>query len=290
MDDLDDDVTDVFGAPLTPIQRETSERTAVAFTPTGFEEPCKGCKGRGRFISYSGRDCGQCYKCKGKGKLTFKSSPEARAQGRQRVEAKKVAAAKTVADQVAAWAEANPDAYAWLISRCATFDFARSLLDALIKYGHLTTGQMASVAKCLASDAARAEERAKVVAAAPTVEIAAIEEAFTSALNHSIKRPKLRLDTFNLALASATGTNAGAIYVKQGDDYLGKIKDGRFVRVRACDDATEARVIEACSDPKAAAIAYGKREGACSCCGRALSNHASIDLGIGPICAEKWGW
>jgi hypothetical protein len=37
-------------------------------------------------------------------------------------------------------------------------------------------------------------------------------------------------------------------------------------------------------------VAYGKRTGACSCCGRELTNGESIDRGIGPICAEKYGW
>ena len=30
--------------------------------------------------------------------------------------------------------------------------------------------------------------------------------------------------------------------------------------------------------------------GACSCCGRELTNQVSIDRGIGPICAVKFGW
>lgn len=35
--------------------------------------------------------------------------------------------------------------------------------------------------------------------------------------------------------------------------------------------------------------AYGRRTGECCMCGRELTNHASIDAGIGPICAGKWG-
>jgi len=45
--------------------------------------------------------------------------------------------------------------------------------------------------------------------------------------------------------------------------------------------------IDAATDPLAAAIAYGRETG--SCCGRELTNKVSIDLGIGPICREKWG-
>ena len=47
--------------------------------------------------------------------------------------------------------------------------------------------------------------------------------------------------------------------------------------------------IDAATDPLAAAIAYGRETGSCSCCGRELTNKVSIDLGIRPICREKWG-
>lgn len=33
-----------------------------------------------------------------------------------------------------------------------------------------------------------------------------------------------------------------------------------------------------------------KHEGKCCCCGRALTDPLSIELGIGPICREKGGW
>lgn len=33
-----------------------------------------------------------------------------------------------------------------------------------------------------------------------------------------------------------------------------------------------------------------KGTGVCCICGRELTNHASIDAGIGPICADKYGW
>jgi uncharacterized CHY-type Zn-finger protein len=94
-----------------------------------------------------------------------------------------------------------------------------------------------------------------------------------------------------------SGRNAGSIYVKsiEKDDmgerqYYGKITDGRFFRAFKCTDEDKKRIIEAASDPEAAAIAYGRREGKCSVCSRTLTNHESIDRGIGPICAERFGW
>ena len=44
------------------------------------------------------------------------------------------------------------------------------------------------------------------------------------------------------------------------------------------------------TDPLAAAVAYGKRTGRCCCCGLELTHKDSIDLGIDPICRDKFGW
>lgn len=48
-------------------------------------------------------------------------------------------------------------------------------------------------------------------------------------------------------------------------------------------------VEDAAADPYAAAKLYGMKTGTCSCCGRELTNSLSIELGIGPICREKFG-
>ena len=40
--------------------------------------------------------------------------------------------------------------------------------------------------------------------------------------------------------------------------------------------------------PLQAAMKYGKLSGRCCSCGRELTNDGSIELGIGPICAEKF--
>ena len=115
-------------------------------------------------------------------------------------------------------------------------------------------------------------------------------------MEHDIKYPKMRLDTFLFSLVRS-GQNAGAIYVKTIEKdadgerrYLGKIVDGRFVRAYKCSEDEQARIIAAAMDPEAADIAFGRREGACSICARTLTNHESIDRGIGPICAERFGW
>ncbi len=122
------------------------------------------------------------------------------------------------------------------------------------------------------------------------IDVSKIQVAFATAFGNGIKRPKLRLGSFTFSRAPDTGTNAGSIYVKEGEWYLGKVTDGCFYPFRERGSEREAKVIEAASSPDKAAEAYGRRTGSCSCCGRELTNKVSIDRGIGPICAEKYGW
>jgi hypothetical protein len=37
-------------------------------------------------------------------------------------------------------------------------------------------------------------------------------------------------------------------------------------------------------------VAYGRATGSCSCCGRELTDPVSIEAGIGPICAGRFGF
>ena len=302
-DNLNDDLSDLFGPaeafdPFAPgIHTGPVDTTLADHQQLRMhEETCKSCRGRGRFISYAGRDCGPCFKCKGKGKMFFRTSLAQRTKAKASADARKQRNAVSLAEQANEWLEANPAESAWLRDAARRdFEFAVSLLAALNKYGHLTEKQEAAVRNATIKAAARAAERqtqqAAALADAKPVNVAKIEQAFAAAKEASLKWPKLRLAALVFSPASASGRNAGSIYVKNNDDiYLGKIQDGRFVKSRDCDAQTEALVVEVASDPHAAAVAYGHQTGICSCCGRELTNELSVSLGIGPICREKWGW
>jgi uncharacterized Zn finger protein (UPF0148 family) len=291
--DLNDSLDDIFGDYEAGVPADLT--LANAQQVKMHEEKCPSCKGSGVFRSYSGRVVGDCFKCKGKGTLFFRQSLEQREKAKVQRDARKEREQQSVAEQVAVWCSANPNEAAWLRDSSARgFEFAVSLLDALNKYGHLTERQEAAVRsateKSLARQAQWAAERAERDANKADIDISRIDEAFTSAVKAGLKFPKLRLDDFTLSLASVNSRNAGSIYVKQDDLYLGKISDGKFTRSRDCDADIEARIVAACADPAAAAEAYGKRTGKCSCCGRELTNEESIARAIGPICASKWGW
>lgn len=305
--DLDDDLSDLFGPASISDEHAnfvfdhlSKAVQAPVKGPALYEEPCPKCNGTGRFVAYTGRVVGNCFHCKGTGKVTFKTSPEARAKG---AEQRAAAAARKQAELVEKtnlWIADHGAEVEWMRSAAGRgFEFAANMLGSLAQWGSLTANQLAAIRRCMAKDAERDEERKKIAESAPDVNEAALDRihaAFKSAIDNDIKFPKLRLDAFIFSLVRS-GANEGSIYVKsiEKDDlgerrYLGKITEGRFFKAFKTTAEEQAQIIAAASDPEAAAIAYGRRLGACSVCGRKLTNHASIDAGIGPICAEKFGW
>lgn len=281
-DNLNDDLN------AAPVRKERAER------PT-YTSACPKCRGSGRFYGYSGRDFGPCHMCKGAGQMTFKTSPEHRAKARAGSAKRKADAEAAAAANAVEWAAAHPDVCEWLARASARgFNFAISLSQALAKYGHLTEGQIGAARKCMVRDAEfeqkRHAERLARTEAAPAVSVESIEQALRTATGNGLKNPKLRLADFVFSLAKASSRNAGAIYVKQGSDYLGKIAGGKFFCARECGAEREAKVVEVASQPAEAAVAYGRMTGSCACCGRELTDPESIERGIGPICARKFGF
>jgi hypothetical protein len=189
----------------------------------------------------------------------------------------------------------QPVVYEWLVAN-PNFEFAASMVTAIKRYGSLTEKQLAACEKIIARNAERA---AQPVAAGEQVDISKIMLAFDAARANQIKRPKLRLAGFEFSCAPATGKNPGAVYVKDGAEYIGKIEtkqddlertQSKFFATRECGAERRSKVVEVASDPMGAAVAYGRRTGQCACCGRLLTVGVSIDRGIGPICAERYGW
>lgn len=303
---LDDPLDDLFNAAA-------GERKAVPALPSGYTEKvmyhdvCKKCRGRGKFIGYTGIVLGDCFACKGAGKKVYRTSPEKRAQVRAKTaassETKRVENARASNE----WREAHPAEVVWLAANAErqhqrahkgrqVWNFPIELSEKLVQYGSLTDGQLGAIRKCMVRDAERAQERKTAEATAHEIDIAKIDAAFANARSDAatdgegVKWLKLRLDTFIFSDAPARGQWPAAILVKEGESKLGRIVGGKFLRSRECTDDQERRIVAAAGDPAAAARAYGMRTGSCSCCGRELTNSESRELGIGPICMRKYGW
>lgn len=294
-DDLDDPLQELFTAAAANPTSAPKKSPPASYQHT---ESCPKCHGKGQIYSYaSGRPLGPCFKCKGKGAQTFKTAPAARQQAATRRRTK-------LEEQTQAWITEHPAEHKWLLEtsrrileRGGDWAFPAEIYAKLRQYGSLTDGQLAAVQKYVARDGERQVANVARAEQAPEIAVLKIEEAFAKAAK-SLRAPKLHLDSFTIKHASASGKNPGALYVTDATktdaegkaEYLGKIVGGKFLAVRSCGAERQAAVVAAAADPQAATIRYGRLTGCCGCCGRKLENAESVARGIGPICAEKYGW
>ena len=158
--------------------------------------------------------------------------------------------------------------------------FAASLVSQYASRGTLTEKQTGAAVAMLMKIKAKKAERD----AAPQIDLSNIVEMFNKA-HEAIKTPKFRYDDLVISRAPDSGVNAGALYVKVNGEYAGKVKEGKWF---GSQDVL-AKLKEIAENPLESAVAYGRKTGNCSMCGRLLTNHGSIDRGIGPICAERFG-
>lgn len=262
---------------------EDSTEIPVKSHSTEKRYACGQCAGTGL---YQGarvhQDKRHCFACRGKG--YFKTDPrklqqqrESRARKREELKAEAMQANEST----------GLLEYFKAYNMLEWNDFARNMYEQHISGKAWSEKQVTAalnmVEKTRISREKRAAERE---ASAVEVNLQAIIDLFNTAKDSGYKRPVYRAEGLVISLAPSTGVNAGALYVKDADkQYLGKVVDGRYT---GRDEAKEPLAIIA-QDPREAAIRYGQRTGTCACCGRGLTNAASIELGIGPICADKWG-
>lgn len=162
-------------------------------------------------------------------------------------------------------------------------NFAASLVQQYDMKGDLSERQWDAAERMILKTEATRQRKASLTR---DVDVSRIKDLLTGA---KVKKPVFRAGDLAFSLAPAHGRNSGAVYVKRGPDYQGKIADGRFMPVADCHTATADAVVSVAADPRGEAVRHGKASGQCSCCGRTLTDPISIEMGIGPICADNWG-
>jgi hypothetical protein len=248
--------------------------------------PCTGCGGSGLYLGVRiHEERTECFACRGKG--YFLTSAADRAKARQsRVDR----AAKKTESRWEEWATNNEPLAAYLLEVQSWNGFAASLIEGIRKYGQPTERQNQSLVAMHEKHLARQAERSAAVQQKAVIDLRKIHEIFGNAQQSGLKRIAMTIGDLRISLAPATGSNAGCLYVKDSGEYAGKItQDGKFFGLREARKEIEAELIELATDPLAKAKQHGQQTGQCSCCGRELTNEDSIGLGIGPICAQKWG-
>ncbi len=180
--------------------------------------------------------------------------------------------------------EENPGLIEALKELTSWNSFAASLVEQFNKRGSLSEKQTGAAVAMLMKVKANKANRAE----APTVDLSNVVAMFNKA-HEAIKTPKFRFEDLVVSRAPDTGANAGALYVKVGGEYAGKVKEGKWFGLRSAPQETLSKLQQIAESPLDSAVAYGRKTGNCAMCGRDLTKHESIDRGIGPICAERFG-
>ncbi len=261
-----------FGTPTTPEDIRKNAHIANGGEAT-FK--CPACRGTGRFIAYTGRDAGPCFKCKGKGNIT--KGQNAAIKGKA-----------TKAANIAQWAADHAAEITYMTKRANKGNnFYTGMLAKLAEWGKLTDNQLALVERDMAKDA---EFFAKREAARPVIATDGIQALFDRAPVKLVKKPIFRTTEVTIKQAPMTGKNPGALYVTDTDtdDYLGMVKDGKWIAKWGTRDVTEV-LQKVAADPTAEAIAYARKFKACCCCGKTLRDPVSVLAVVGPVCGPRWG-
>lgn len=164
--------------------------------------------------------------------------------------------------------------------------FVASVVDQFDRKGSISPRQEEALNSVLTKMAAKPVNTAP--AKSGDIDVSAIHAMFDRAQANGLKRPKFRADGLQVSLAPSHGANAGALYVKNGEEYFGKIMGGKYLPTQAAPADTLSKLQAIAIDPEKVAKAYGQKTGQCGMCGLELTNSESIELGIGPICRSKW--
>lgn len=248
--------------------------------------PCEHCAGTGRYRGVRIHQSeARCFACDGRG--WFKSSAHDRAKGRAASKARKVN--KLVSAQ-AAFNEQHPGLIEALRPLAGWHQFAASLLQQYGERGALSEKQVAAGWAAVEKQKAReAEKVAKRQERSGVVDIAGIQALFDKARASGLKKPHFRTDVLKISVAPPTSRNAGALYVKHRNEYAGKIVGSTFQAAYGAAPEVLSLLQELAANPEEVARKYGRETGSCCCCGRELTDPASVAAGIGPDCAANWG-
>lgn len=117
----------------------------------------------------------------------------------------------------------------------------------------------------------------------------------------SIKYPKLRFMVDGIEVkarrAGDRSKNPGCVFLDNGvkdfyspdRKYFGKIdRDGEFTPSKDCPEGVVEMLRALNADPDGTLRDHGKASGSCSACGRELTEKKSVELGIGPVCRQRW--
>jgi hypothetical protein len=172
----------------------------------------------------------------------------------------------------------------------ASSPFAASLLSGYTKYGSFTVRQLPHAERIAQQALGLVQTNVEVI------NVAGISSLFNAAIGNKIKRPRIKLDGLKFAMAGERSRYNGKIMIDNGLPYgtpenkwFGYIDliTGEFTPKNTTPEIVQ-RIKEFAAKPAETARAYGLRTGNCCFCARTLIETVSVDVGYGPICAQKY--
>ena len=153
-------------------------------------------------------------------------------------------------------------------------------------------GESATVAAAVIPTPAPAPRPVEAV----RVDVGAILPAMDAARASGLRKVRLTLGSVEFRLSGPNfryGANVLLAYFR--GTYAGWInREGAFTSSRRLSPSLESEALDAfrtaAANPQAAARTHGHDTGHCSCCRRLLTDPVSVMAGIGPVCAERFGW
>lgn len=279
------------GLALNDLSQTSNPHKKIAKERPTF--PCESCGGTGRYRGVRVHQQEErCFPCKGKG--YFYSSYADRQAKRVQSRTRKATA---LASKKAEFEALNGKLLAKVRADLISWNgFAAKLIEEYDAKGSLSPKQIESLqTQCDKNDARQAERNAAKAAEAKKlaetkVDTSSLRDLFNTAKGNGLKKPGLWFGTLKISEAPESGRNAGALYVKQRGEYAGKIVGATFVPAYGVKPADILpSLLEIAGNPAEVLRVKGKETGVCCCCGRPLSDPASVAAGIGPICATNWG-
>jgi hypothetical protein len=275
----------------------TKVKAPHEFSPRKFR--CESCGGSGLWqggrVNQHGNQ--KCWTCHGHGFLV--TSAADRQKARASSAASKEKSRQSAQDENAA--HGGGALLKFLEENASWNDFCRSLLTQHANGKAFSEAQVAAArrmwVKIEEQRRARAQEREAAKASAPKADGARIRQMFDAALAAGKKQRALHAGNFdpegqllNKVVLTPARPPRTEIWVRVDDEFFGSIKvDGMIDLRRNAPEWLASALQRIAADPDGECRLYGRRTGICACCGRTLTNGISIELGIGPICRQKWG-
>lgn len=186
------------------------------------------------------------------------------------------------------------------------FEVCRDIAQRIARDGHFASDRQKAYAEKLilwvqprvvAVDPAQPGSGATVVAQVTVSDPAMqrINTLFATAREHSIQRPRIRLNLNGVRLTLAPGRPGSSferdIWVNGPQrERFGRINaQGQYLRGRDATPAVQGVVASFGENPVAIARAHGLATGSCCFCGLTLTDARSVAVGYGPICAGHYG-